>query len=89
MSQVEYVSRSVVAGAAFTVKMSKISSFARYFTLAEIYDVNWQQSVRKWSAEYNFFEGRGKTFVIANGQNQNIREDVFEEQPIRRMVLAT
>lgn len=47
-----------------------------------------QRSLLKWPARYNYFEVRNKTFVIPQGQSQFIREDVFNAEPIRRMVLA-
>ena len=84
----EFFLQTAVANPAFTPKIEKISLFARYYTVAENYHVNLQRSLLKWPARYNYFEVRNKTFVIPQGQSQFIREDVFNAEPIRRMVLA-
>ena len=84
----EYLLQSAVTNPAFTPKIERVSIFARYYTVAENYHVNLQRSLLKWPARYNYFEVRSKTFVIPRDQSHFIREDIFNAEPIRRMVLA-
>ena len=63
-------------------------TFARYYTVAENNHVNLQRSLLNCPARYYYFEVRSKTFVIPKDQSHFIREEVFNAEPIRRMVLA-
>ena len=47
-----------------------------------------QQNLLREPARYNFSEVLGKTFIIPNGQNQIIQENIFNNAPIRRLALA-
>ena len=38
--------------------------------------------------KYTFMETRAKTFIIPNGQNQFIQENIFNNEPIRRIAVA-
>ena len=42
----------------------------------------------KVNCQIQFFEVQRETFLILTGQNQLIRKNVFNAEPIRRMVLA-
>ena len=80
--------QSAVTNPAFTPKIERVSIYARYYTVAENYHVNLQRSLLKWPARYNYFGVRSKTFVTPRDQSHFIREDIFNAEPIRRMVLA-
>ena len=60
----EYLQQIAVANAAFTPKIERVSLFACYYTFAEDYQINLQQSLLKWPARFYFFEVRSETFVI-------------------------
>ncbi len=47
-----------------------------------------QRTLLKWPARSNYTEVKSITFVIPTGKNQFIREDIFNSEPIRRVVLG-
>ena len=64
------------------------SLFSRQVAVEEKCLRNIHQGLLREPARYNFSEVLGKTFIIPNGQNQYIQENIFNNAPIRRLALA-
>lgn len=72
----------------FRVKFQRASLHARLMTVTDAVDRGISNALSKAPARYVFPEQRTKTFIIPPNQNQFIRENVFNNEPIRRIVLA-
>lgn len=72
----------------YKVKFIKASLHSRQMTVTEPIHRSIQNALQKGPARYTYPDIQTKTFVIPAGQNQYIRENVFNNQPIRRIAFA-
>jgi hypothetical protein len=72
----------------YRIKFRRASLHCRLMTVTEDVHRGISGALSKTPARYMFPEQRTKTFIIPPNQNQFIRENVFNNEPIRRLVLA-
>ena len=64
------------------------SLFTRGVVVNEVYHQTIKYQLTHQPACYNFMETIARTFIIPSGQNQFIQENVFNNAPIRRLLIA-
>ena len=69
-------------------KITKAILFAKQMVVSENVYSSIEKAWMKSPAKYNFIETEAKTSVIPRGQNVYVRENVFNNKPIRSMVIA-
>ncbi len=72
----------------FRIKFIHASLHVRQLTVSESVHRSISNALSKSPARYIFPEIRPKSFIIPNGQNQFIRENIFSNEPVRRIALA-
>ncbi len=69
-------------------KITRASLLTRQMILSEDAYTSIEKTHLKGPAKYVFNETIAKTFIIQDSQNEFIRDDLFQNQPIRRIALA-
>jgi hypothetical protein len=72
----------------YRVKINTASLLVRKMSVASSIYNSLKRAHEKNPARYVYSESRGKTFIIPGGQNLFIRENIFNNEPIRRLVIA-
>jgi hypothetical protein len=72
----------------FKIKFQRASLHVRQMIVTPSVHRAITGALEKAPARYIYPEMRTKTFIIPGGQNQFIRENVFNSEPIRRLVLV-
>ena len=72
----------------FSCSILQASLFTRQVVIEDRIFKDLHSSLQLGPARYNFSEVLAKTFVIPNGQNQYIHENIFNNAPIRRLAIA-
>ena len=72
----------------FSCSILQASLFTRQVVIEDRIFKDLHSSLQLRPARYNFSEVLAKTFVIPNGQNQYIHENIFNNAPIRRLAIA-
>ena len=70
------------------LKVLDSSLFTRRVVVNEVYHQNIKYQLPHQTACYNFMETIARRFIIPSGQNQFIREKVFNKAPIRKIAIA-
>lgn len=77
--------KAVPSGA---IKISHASLFTRRVSVQEDYLRVLENQLTRQPARYHFNELDARQFIVSDGQNQFIQENVFNNAPIRRLVVA-
>lgn len=76
------------SGKGYKVQFLKASLHVRQMTVSESVHRSLTNTWANTPARYTFPEVKSKTFIIQAGQNQLIRENIFSNEPIRRIAIA-
>ena len=71
-----------------SLKIVDCSLFTRRILVAEPNHQYLQWDLEREPAQYNYMETIARTFIIPSRQNQFIQENIFNNAPIRRVVVA-
>ena len=71
-----------------SLKIVDCSQFTRRILLAEPNHQFLQWNLEKEPAHYNYMETIARSFIIPSHQNQFIQENVFNNAPIKQLLLV-
>ena len=71
-----------------SLKIVDCSLFTRRILVAEPPINTWQWNLEREPAQYIYMETIARTFIIPSRQNQFIKENIFNNAPIRRVAVA-
>jgi hypothetical protein len=72
----------------YTVQFLKASLFSRHMVVAENVYASIERALLKSPAKYTFTESEAKTFIVPAGQSSFVKENIFNNKPIRSIAIA-
>ena len=72
----------------FGVKFTKASLLSRQMLVAENVYSSIERALMKSPARYSYTETEAKTFIVPSGQNSFVKENIFNNRPIRSLAIA-